>query len=313
MAQSETHAVGREALSAPVQGALYMTAAALGFSLMNVIIRVVAEEMDPLQIAFFRNFFAVIFMLPWLLRAGAEGLKTDRLGLHIWRAALGLAAMTCWFYSLSLLPLAEAVALNFTVPLFATVGAALVLGEIVRARRWSATIVGFLGVLIIVRPGFAEVTWPMALPILAAAVMAAATLVVKSLSETDSPAAIVLYMNLILTPLSLIPALFVWVWPSWSALGLLALLGGLAAAAHLCLTRSYTKADASAVMPFDYTRLPFVAALGFLLFGEVPDLWTWAGGAVIAAAAIYIAHREARVARERRVEQAAGQSARGRA
>ncbi len=313
MAQPEAHAASRELLSAPVQGALYMTAAALGFSLMNVIIRVVAEELDPLQIAFFRNFFAMTFMLPWLWRAGAEGLRTERLGLHLWRAALGLVAMICWFYSLSLLPLAEAVALNFTVPLFATVGAALVLGEIVRARRWSATIIGFLGVLIIVRPGFAEVTWPMALPILAAVVMAAATLLVKSLSETDSPAAIVLYMNLILTPLSLIPALFVWVWPSWSALGLLALLGCLAAMAHLCLTRSYTKADASAVMPFDYTRLPFVAALGFLLFGEVPDVWTWAGGAVIAAAAIYIAHREARVARERRVEQAAGQSARGRA
>ena len=290
-----------------------MTAAAFCFSIMNVAIRIVSGELDPLQIAFFRNLFALAFMLPWLARAGLTGLATRRIGTHLWRAAMGMLAMVCWFYSIALLPLAEAVALNFTVPLFATIGAALVLGEIVRARRWSATVIGFLGVLLIVRPGFAELTWPMALPILAAVMMAVSTLVVKSLSETDSPAAIVLTMNLILTPLSLVPALFVWVWPTWSALGLLAVLGALAALAHLCLTRAYTKADASAILPFDYTRLPFVAALGYLLFGEVPDAWTWAGGAVIAAAAIYIAQREARVARERRVRQAAGQSARGRA
>ena len=313
MAQSDAHIPSLRLVSAPVQGALYMTAAAVGFSVMNVLIRSVSDELDPLQIAFFRNFFALLFMLPWLAKTGREALRTERMGLHLWRAGVSLAAMTCWFYSLTLLPLAEAVALNFTTPLFATVGAALVLGEIAKARRWSATLIGFLGVLIIVQPGFAEMTWPMALPILAAAFMAVATLVVKSLSETESPAAIVLYMNLILTPLSLVPALFVWQWPSAETWVLLLLLGGVATLSHLCLTRSYSMADASAVLPFDYTRLPFVALFAYLIFGEVPGIWTWVGGAVIAGAAIYIARREAQVAREREVRQAAGQSARGRA
>lgn len=303
---------GSKALSAPLQGALYMTAAAFCFSIMNIAIRIVSAELEPLQIAFFRNLFALAFMLPWLWRAGFGALRTRRLGAHVWRALIGLAAMICWFYSIALLPLAEAVSLNFTVPLFATAGAALFLGETVRARRWSATLLGFLGVLIILRPGFAELSPAMALPVVAAAFMAVSTLLVKSLSRSDSPAAIVLYMNLILAPVSLVPALFVWRWPDWSSLALLVLIGLLAALAHILLTRAYTKADASAVMPFDYARLPFVAGLAFLVFGEQPDLWTWAGAAVIAASAVYIARRETQVARERLALQVAGRSAIGR-
>jgi len=120
---------------------------------------------------------------------------------------------------------------------------------------------------------------------------------VKSLSETESPNTIVLYMNLLLTPLSLVPAVFVWQWPSTTTLSYMAMLGLLAAAAHIALTRAYAVADASAVLPLDYTRLPFVAAIAFLAFGEVPDLWTWVGAGIIAGSALYIAHREMRITR----------------
>ncbi|MBK1669420.1 hypothetical protein CKO28_15385 [Rhodovibrio sodomensis] len=286
----------------PVQGALLMTGAALGFSCMNALIRAGSLELAPIQIVFFRNAFALVFMLPWLARVGRTGLTTRRLRLHLVRSVIGLTAMTCWFYSVSLLPLAQAVSLNYTVPLFATVGAALVLGETVRARRWTATIVGFLGVLAIVRPGFQEIGPAMALPILAAIFMATAALLIKSLSATENPNAMVFYMNLVLTPLSLIPALFAWVWPSWEVLALMALIGGLATGSHLLLTRAYAKADASAVIPFHYMQLPFVALIAFVAFGEVPALWTLVGAAVIAAAAIYITHREAKVAKARRQE-----------
>lgn len=284
-------------LSAPLKGALYMTAAAFFFSIMNYLVRLAGQELNPIEVAFFRNLFALLFMMPWLLRVGRSGLATRRLGGHVWRALFGMGAMFCWFYSVTLMPLAEAVSLNFTVPLFATAGAALVLGEVVRLRRWTATVVGFLGVLVILRPGFTEVTWVTGLPIVAAAFMAGATLFVKSLSETESPNTIVLYMNLLLTPLSLVPALFVWQWPSTTTLSYMALLGLLAAAAHIALTRAYAVADASAVLPLDYTRLPFVAAIAFLAFGEVPDLWTWVGAGIIAGSALYIAHREMRMTR----------------
>lgn len=274
-----------------------MTAAAFLFSIMNYLVRLAGQQLNPVEVAFFRNLFALLFMLPWLLRVGRSGLATQRLGGHVWRALFGMGAMFCWFYSVTLIPMAEAVSLNFTVPLFATAGAALVLGEVVRARRWTATAVGFLGVLVILRPGFTEITWVTGLPILAAAFMAGAVLCVKSLSETESPNTIVLYMNLLLTPLSLVPALFVWRWPSMTILLCVALLGLLAAAAHMSLTRAYAAADASAVLPLDYMRLPFVAAIAFLAFGEVPDLWTWVGAGIIAGSTLYIAHREMRVAR----------------
>ncbi|MHA1151724.1 MAG: DMT family transporter [Alphaproteobacteria bacterium] len=286
------------AIPAPIQGALIMTAAAFCFSVMNVFVRLATEQMAALEVAFFRNFFALAFMLPWLARTGLGSLRTERIKLHLLRAFFALATMITWFSALAILPLGDAVALNFTVPLFATAGAALVLGEVVRARRWTATVVGFLGTLIILRPGFAEVTPAMALPILAAVSMACASLTVKSLSRSESAATIVIYMTLILTPLSLIPALFVWQWPDLETLGYLIGLGGSGALAHLLLTISFAKADASAVIPFDYARLPFVAVIAFFLFGEVPDFWTWLGAAVIAASAIYIAHREARVARQ---------------
>jgi drug/metabolite transporter (DMT)-like permease len=225
---------------------------------------------------------------------------TQRLSVHVWRALIGVAAMLLWFSALAVLPLAQAVALNFTVPLFATAGAALFLGEVVRVRRWSATIVGFVGVLVIVRPGFAEVSPAALLPVLAAVVMAVSTLVVKSLARTEQPAAIVFYMTLLMTPLSLPPALFVWQTPSWSALGWMGLVAVVANASHILMTRAYGVADASAVLPFDYTRLPFTAAIGYLAFAEVPDLWTWVGAAVIAAATFYIAQREAAQARAER-------------
>ena len=283
------------ALPAVVQGALLMLASALCFSVINVLIRELSASFDPLHIGFFRTFFALLFMLPWLARAKKDGLRTKRLPLHVWRACFGLLAMVCWFHAIAYLPLAQAVALNFTVPLFVTAGAALILGEVVRARPWSATIVGFLGVLVIVRPGVLELSPAMALPVMAAAFMAISTLMVKTLSRSDRPGTIVLYMNLIMTPLSLIPALFVWRWPDPWSFVLLALLGFLAALSHLFLTHAYARVDASAVQTFTYVRLPLVAAVAYFAFAEVPDIWTWIGAAIIVGSAIYIARREAKV------------------
>ncbi len=285
-----------------VLGPIYMVGAALGFSIMNMLIREASSELEPLQIAFFRNLFAVFAVMPWLLRAGiARSFATRNLKLHLLRSTLGFVAMICWFYSIALLPLAEATALNFTVPLFATLGAALILKEVVRARRWSATIVGFLGVLIILQPGLKGIETITLLPVVAALFMAGVTLLIKKLSETDAPMTIVLYMNVLLTGISLIPALFFWRWPSLEVWLVLLLLGAVGAISQIWVVCAYRRADASAILPFDYARLPFIALMAFLFFGEVPGPWTWVGGAVIAASAIYIARREAQVARERPV------------
>jgi len=286
-------------ISDVTKGALYMTVAAFLFSLMNTLVRVASTDLPPLEIAFFRNLFALVSMLPWMLSSGFPGLHTHHLRLHLARAVIGVFAMGLWFTSLALVPLADAVALNFTMPLFIVAGAATILGEKVGLRRWSATAIGFLGMLVILRPGIAEVSPVMALPVAAAAFMATSVLILKHMSATVPAGTSVLYMNLLMTPLSLVPAAFVWIRPHWEDFLLLAPLGLLAMLAHLALARSLAAADASAIMPFDYARLPFIALFAFVLFGEVAEVWTWIGGAIIAGSAFYIARRESVLAKQR--------------
>jgi drug/metabolite transporter (DMT)-like permease len=262
-------------------------------------VRVASADLPPLEIAFFRNLFALASMLPWMLSSGFPGLDTRHLRLHLARAVVGVFAMGIWFTSVALVPLADAVALNFTMPLFIVAGAATILGEKVGLRRWSAIAIGFLGMLVILRPGFAEVSPVMVLPVAAAFFMATSLLILKHISATVRAGTSVLYMNLLMTPLSLVPAAFVWIWPHWEEFIPLAALGLIAMMAHLALARALAAADASAIMPFDYARLPFIALFAFVLFGEVAEMWTWIGSAIIASSAIYIARRESVLARKK--------------
>ncbi|MHA1536561.1 MAG: DMT family transporter [Alphaproteobacteria bacterium] len=297
MASTRKSPASIEPAPAPLAGALWMIGACLGFAAMAGIIRHVSAELHPFEIAFFRNLFGLAFMLPWLARVGWGGLKTRRIGLYTVRGIVGLGAMMAWFWAVTILPLADATALSFTAPLFATILAALVLAEVVRARRWAAIIIGFVGALIILRPGVQEIGWPTAAVLFSSLLMATATVMIKILSRTEPTSAIVTYMVIYLTPLSLIPALFVWQTPSWTALAWLVALGGVATAGHQCLTRSFTVAEASAVMPFDFTRLIFAALIGYFFFDQIPDLWSGIGAGVIVAASVYVAHREAVAAR----------------
>ena len=197
-----------------------------------------------------------------------------------------------WFTALTLLPLAEATSLSFTAPLFATVGAAIFLAEDVRLRRWLAVVLGFVGTLIILRPGL-EVVTPGAFLMLAGSVFVATSiLLVKVLSRTESPNTMVLMVALIATPISAIPLFWVWEMPQGITWVWLACVGAAATGGHLCFNRAMVSADASAVLPYEYTRLIFVALMAFFLFSEVPDAWTWVGSLVIFGAGIYIANRE---------------------
>jgi len=278
----------------PVRGALLVITASFFFAAMGALIRLGAAELHPFQIAFLRNLFGLLFMLPWLYRGGIAALNTKRMGLYWLRAALGVVTMLTWFWAMTVMPLAEAVSLSFSAPLFVTLGAALVLHEYVGPRRWAATLTGFLGVMIILRPGINSIN-PAAIGVVASAIcMAGSILLIKVLSRTESPNAIVLYMVLLMTPLSLLPALAVWRWPSATIWLLMILLGGFGTLAHLLFTHALKVAEASAIMPFDFVRLPFTVALGLWLFDQHIDFWTWIGATIIFAAGIYIAHRELR-------------------
>jgi drug/metabolite transporter (DMT)-like permease len=283
--------------SPAVQGMLWMLASAATGTFMSTAIRLAAEELHPMQVAFFRCVFGVLYMTPWLIRAGIATMRTTRMQLYWLRAAVAALSLLSWFYAVSRMPIAEATALGFTTPLFATMGAAFILNETVRLRRWSATIAGFLGVLLIVRPGMHDIGWPASLALFSSVTAAGSVMLIKTLARTEAANAIVTYTMLYLTPMTLIPALMVWQTPSWRAIGLCVLVGVVGTSSNLCQTRAFACADASAVLPIDYIRLPFVALIGYLAFAEVPDQYVWLGGAVIAGSAIYIARREAQLAR----------------
>ena len=269
------------------------------FSCMHGTIRLVSGGADatdglhPFEIAFFRNFFGLVVLVPLLLNAGLSSLRTNRFSLHMWRAILQVFSMLMFFSALSMSPLADVTALSFLAPLFTTVGAILFLGEKARVRRWTALVIGFAGAMIILRPGFQEVGLGLVLVLGASAIWGGAMLIIKSLSKTDSSVSIAAYMAILMTPMSLLPALFVWRMPTGEEFIGLFVIGAFGSIGHVMLAQAFKEAEATAILPLDFTRLIWAAVVGYLLFAEVPGIWTWLGGGLIFAAATYVAYREA--------------------
>lgn len=292
------------ALPPPARATVLMVTAMAFFTSMSVFIRLSAQDIHALEVVFFRNFLAFLLLLPWLMNQGFAVLKTRRLGLYSARASINVVGMAAGFLSLTMIPLAEATALGFTAPLWATIGAVLILGEVIRARRITALVIGFVGVLIVLRPGVETVSLGSVLALTHAFLIAVTTLIVKRLTATENPTSIVIWMALMQSPLSLVPALFVWTWPTWTTWLWLWCLAAAGTLGHLCWTRAFTIAEVSQLQPFEFIKLPMIAAFAYVVFDELPTIWTWLGGAVIFASTAYISIREARLARRRRSEQA---------
>lgn len=296
-------------LSPTIEAALWTIFAGATFAGSQAIIRYSAQQLPPFEVLFLRNAFSALFMLPWILGGGFAFMRKAPFRRFLSRSLTMLGGMMLWFYALSIMPLPEASALSFATPLFVTIGAALFLKEDVRARRWVAVALGFLGVMIMMRPG-AGMFSVGALVVLGSCLFNAASgLQMRMLAKTEGTAAVVAYTSVLMTPLSLVPAVFVWETPSWEMLGWSALLAGVLTIGHLAHTRAARMAEASALMPYQYLRLPFVMLLAYVCFGEVLDAWGWAGAAVIAGSSIYIARREATLAREARKAKEAAKEA----
>ena len=284
---------------APVKGALWMLVSAAALAGLTGVVRHMSAGLHPFEIAFFRSFFGLLILAPWLMRSGLGVLRTKRLGLYTLRCALGVATMLMWFTAISMVPLADAVALGFTSPLFVILGAALFLGEVVRGRRLGATLCGFAGALIILRPGGGVLDPGAVLVLLSAVTLAGANLSVKELSRTEPVQAIVTYMVIFMVPLTFIPALLVWQTPTPAQLAELLGLAAVATLGNYAMTRAVAVADTSSVMPYGYARLPFAALIGFFVFGETSDAATWIGAGVIAVASLYLAHHESKAEQRR--------------
>jgi drug/metabolite transporter (DMT)-like permease len=275
-------------------GPLFMLLAAFASGCLAGVVRHLSADLHPFEIVFFRNLFALVVLAPWLLRVGWQPLRTRQIGWHALRAVLNLAAMMTHFYALAITPLAKVASLGFVAPLFATLFAMLFLRERLFARRLTALAIGFLGALIIVRPGTEAMSLGALLVLVSAAIWGLALIVIKRLSRADSSFTIAAYAGLLITPLSLIPALFVWQWPDPATWVWLVAVGAIGALMHMAGAQAFRLADATAVLPVDFTKLAWAAIIGYVFFGEVPEVWVWIGGIVIFASTVYIAYRESR-------------------
>ncbi|MBL6935005.1 MAG: DMT family transporter [Alphaproteobacteria bacterium] len=283
-----------ESLPDNLRGAVWQVLSNLAFTMMAVMVKTVGQSMDSFEIAFFRCLFGLLLTLPFLMRAGRASFVTSRIGAHFSRAALGVAAMFCGFYALTHLPLAEATTISFTKTLFTIPLAVLVFGEAIRWRRWTATLVGLGGVVVILRPQGGEFDPAMLVALLAAALVAVVIMTIKSLAHSERASTILFYYGVFSTGVSLVPALLVWRTPVLEEYVALAGIAVLGVAGQFCNIRSYRLGEATAMAPFGYLRLIFAGFFGYILFAEVPDLWTWVGAAIIVSSTLYIAIQEAR-------------------
>ncbi|MSO54635.1 MAG: DMT family transporter [Rhodospirillales bacterium] len=283
-------------LAAPdtVKGIGYMLISALSGATVNGIARYLSAELPPFEIAFFRNFFSAVTLSPLLFRYGLRILKVSRPGLMSLRVVLDLVSMLMFFMALSLTPLAQAIAIHFSTPLFVTVLALFFLGEKIRMRRIIGLLIGFAGTWIILRPGLVVIEEGPAWALISAFIWSGAIIVIKMLSRTESSASQTLIMALCSAPLSFLVALPVWITPTLPQFGLLVLLGPLGAIGHWSIAQAMKSADATIVAPIDFTRLLWAAIIGYVVFGEVPEGWTWLGSIMIIASVTYIAYRESR-------------------
>jgi len=285
------------ALPTQTRAALLMLGSTGFFALMVIVIRLASESLHTFEVAFFRSFFGLVAALPLLLKHGPGLLRTQQLPRYGVRCVLGTLSMFCGFWAIGHLPLAQAVSLSYSSPVFATIAAMLMLGEQVRARRWSAVVLGFIGVLVIVRPGTEGFSAGTLVAVSAAVISAIVAIQIKQLSHTEPADRIVILTTLFWVPLSLLPALAVWEWPQGITWLWVAAAGVLGTAGHMLWTRALKIGDVSALQPISFMQLPIVAVLAFLLFNEGVDRWTLVGAAIILGANGYIAHREAQLAR----------------
>ncbi|MEQ9814836.1 MAG: DMT family transporter [Azospirillaceae bacterium] len=295
----------------PLRAITFMLASTVLFITMHAVIKFLAETdldgldepLHPLVIAFFRIAFGLLVALPFIWQSGFSIFRTRKATKLALRAAVNVVAMLTHFTALSLAGLDVVTALGFTAPLFATMLGFVLFGERAGWRRWSAIVIGFIGTLIVLRPGLATVGLGEVLVLVSSFAWAIVMIQIKDLGRTEGTATIAAYASIMMAPLALVPALFVWSWPGLTELAILVVVGLLGGSAQLCLTESLKWAETHVVMPFDFARLVWATMLSAMIFAAWPDLWVWVGGAVIFAANTYILVREHQLRRALRLRE----------
>ncbi|MBI3547172.1 MAG: DMT family transporter [Gammaproteobacteria bacterium] len=268
------------------RGALLMIVSALLFSMMGALIKHLSLHLPNEMTVFFRSAMGLVALLPWIGRRGFNQLKTQKLRGHLTRGLAGLAAMYCYFYAIAHMSLAEATLLNYSTPLFVPFIAVLWLHEKIARKLWIAIGIGFIGILLILKPGL-DLFTPVALIGVASGMFAALAMVsIRRLTHSEPALRIVFYFSAVCTVVSAIPLFWRWQMPEPNLWALLLLLGAVASLAQLLLTRAYSYAPAAEVGPFSYSTVVFAAIAGWMWWDELPDMLSFIGAVLVCLAGI---------------------------
>ena len=295
-------------LTPNLRGALWMLVSAVCFTAMTTLIKFLGDDYPASLQAFYRQLAGVIVLLPLIARDWRGAFRTTRPGIIVFRSTAGVLALTLGFYAYQKLPLADANALSFTRTLWLVPLAAFVLREPIGPLRIGAAVVGFLGVLIMLRPGAGGVEawlgWPQAAALASSLLFALTITGMKVMTRDHSPFVLLVYAAVLGLVFALPPALFVWRWPSWPDLGLLALMGVFGTITQGAYIKGIQAGEAAVMAPIDYTRLVFAVGVGFLLFHEIPKLATVIGAVIVVGSTLFISWREHQQAKARAVQPA---------
>jgi len=261
------------------------------------IVKLLASDLNVFEILFVRALFSLLFILPLLAGNARTLLRPVRWGICLLCGVLAFAANVCFYFAAKYMPIADITAIHFARPIFAAIMASIFLGEIIRGSRAIAIVAGLVGAAIIVRPGLVDLNIGVLFVFGVVAVQSWNPINRRMLAKSEHPDTIAVWNPLIIIPLAFFPAIFVWIPPTLEQIGWMAAIGILEMLNQRVLARAYFQGEAVVVVALHYTRLPIAAVVGFLMFGDVPEIWIWVGGAVIAGAAIYLARKEGVAAR----------------
>lgn len=297
---SQAEEASQAARSTAARGIAFMVLSVGLFAVMDGLVKWLGAGYPTMQIVFFRSLFAFVPLAVFVFRDGiGPALRVrDPLG-HALRCAIGIVAMTVFFYAYANMPLADVIALAFAAPVFVTALSAPLLGERVGPRRWSAVLVGFGGVLIMVQPGSGLFDPLAGLVLFGTVFYALAMIMVRKLARTESNTSIVFYFTLACTLLAAGFLPFQWVTPGWIDLALLIAVGLIGGLAQITMTVAFRHADVAVIMPFEYSAMIWAVAIGYFIWGELPGLNIWIGVAVVMASGLYIVYRESNLGLKR--------------
>ena len=277
---------------------LLATSSTLSAAVMGASVKYLSNDLNPFIICFYRCLLGLLIVFPFVIKNKFQALKSKNIKLQFSRSMINVISMICWFSALGIMQLEKATALGFTTPLFTTILAVILLNEVIRFHRTAALIMGFLGILVIVQPGYVPIEYGTLLMLIASLSFSFVLIFVKRLSSIDSNLTIIFYHLLFMTPVLFFISLFFWESINFKQLLVFIIMGTAGLLSHWCMNQSLKMSEATFVMPLQFTKLIWASLIGIFLFSEMPDFWTWVGALIIFASIIYITYREAIVKKD---------------